>query len=196
MANSDRLFGLKPVDNLRQPGTLGRIRRYLINSDVDVPVGIGDPVKSAGSADASTGLPTVTRAAAGDALRGVVVGFDQVDGVAIASTNLNRIHRPASVAMYAMVCDDPDTLFEIQEDDSATFAVTMVGENADLATVGDCNTTTGISTVELSTTSHTTDAAQLRIIGVPRLGIDNAVSAHAKLTVLINEHELKATAGV
>ena len=194
MANTNAPFGLKAVDNLRQPGTVGRVRRYIVSSSN--PLGIGDVVKSGGTADAVTGIATIDRAAAGDPIRGVVIGFDQVDGVSDANFNLIRTHCPASVGLFAMVCDDPDTIYEVQTDASLTFAVTMVGENADVITAVDCNTVTGLSKTALSTTDHKTATAQLRILEVPRLGIDNEVGDYAIVRVLINEHELKSTTGL
>jgi hypothetical protein len=195
MANVSRIRGLEAVGHLRAHPYNGRVRKYVYPVGETAPLGLGDPVKSGGTADATSGLPTIARAAAGDILRGVVVGVDPVDGIAIGSENFNRKHAPGTLTQFVYVNDDPDTIFAIQEDNSATFAVTMVGENADLITMVDCNTTTGYSKAQLSTTSHVTTTAQLRILGIVNTP-DNAVSANAKLLVMINEHEFKSTAGV
>lgn len=194
--NTSFVSGLRPVDNLRQPGSIGRVRRYFIPSTDATAVFLGDAVKSAGSADSVTGLPTIAQAAAGDTIRGVVVGFDPVDGVTLATTNLNRVHRPASTAMYALVADDPDLVCEIQEDAvGGALAVTDIGENCDLV-VGSGNATTGLSGMQVDSSTHVTTTAQVRLVGFVNRS-DNVIgSANAKMLVVINEHEFKSTSGV
>lgn len=195
MANSNFVFGLRPVGSLISTGLM-KPRRYFVPASDATAIFVGDAVKSAGSADASTGLPTVAQAAAGDTIRGVVVGVDQVDGVAIASTVLSRVHRPASTAMYLIVCDDPNAIFEVQEDAvGGTIALVDAGENADIV-VGSGNATTGLSGMQLDSSTHTTGSAQLRILGWVQRPDNEVAVANAKLLVTINEHELKGTAGV
>src|SRR3990167_6429679 len=114
MANTDSVRGFKLVGTLH--GKAPRIRTYFIPAADATAVFLGDAVKSAGSADSDGFHATVAQAAATDILRGVVVGVDQIRGVAATSQVLYRNHRPASTAMYVEVCDDPDAIYEIQED--------------------------------------------------------------------------------
>ncbi len=187
MANSNSPRGLTPVKQLDGSPWNGATRRYAILAADGTATFVGDAVKHAGTADAD-GVAAVVQAAAGDVILGVVVGFE------VNPLDLTQLHRAASTLRYALVCDAPDVIFEIQEDNTATFAITMIGENADLV-VAAGSTVTGVSAMQLNTTTHTAATAQLRILGVVQRE-DNSVAANAKLEVLINEHFYKATAGV
>ncbi|WP_456442282.1 hypothetical protein, partial [Psychroserpens sp.] len=74
MANLDRPAGFKPVKNLNGSPWNGKANVYYIPSTDDTAIFIGDAVKSAGSADATGMYPTVAQAAAGDTIRGVIIG--------------------------------------------------------------------------------------------------------------------------
>jgi hypothetical protein len=137
------------------------------------------------------GMPSIARAAAGNAfLRGVIVGFLPLP------TNLTALHNPASTARIALVCDSPDVVFEMQEDsDAGALVASQVGMNADLITAANANTTTGRSVFEIDSSTATSAAAQIRIIGLlKRPG--NILGSFAKWLVMINEHDMKSTSGV
>ncbi|MCP4613026.1 MAG: hypothetical protein GY845_30400 [Planctomycetes bacterium] len=194
MANADKPMGAVPVGHLNGSPWNGKFRMYYVPSTDSTAIFIGDFVKSAGSADATGKYPTVAQAAAGDAIRGVVIGFASQPQVAFDVTDLGRAYRPASTAMYAAVVDDPDVIFEVQEDsDAGAIAATAIGNNADVV-VGSGDTTTGLSAMELDSSDVATSTAQLRILGVVDRE-DNELGTNAKLLVLINEHELKSTTG-
>jgi hypothetical protein len=196
MANVDKVFGLRLVGTSRGGPHTARIRTYFVPASDNTAIFIGDAVKSAGSADSATGCPTIAQAAAGNTLRGVVVGVNPIKGVAVGSENLNRNYRPASTAMYLLVCDDPDAIFEIQEDaDGGALALADVGENADIV-VGSGSTATGLSGMELDSSDHKTATAQLRILNFVNRVDNTFASANAKVLVKINEHELASTTGV
>jgi hypothetical protein len=163
---------------------------------------VGDPVKSGGTAGAAgvtvygqncEGMATVATAAAGDTLRGVVVGFSPLQ------SNLETLHRAASTARLAYVVDSPDVVFEVQEDAvGAAIAAIDIGENADIIYAAG-SAVTGRSGVMLDSSDHKTATAQLRMLGFvqrPDNAIGLSTSDKAKLLVVINEHEFKATAGV
>lgn len=195
MANVDRPSGLRPVRHLNGMPWNGKARMYYIavgNSDV---ICIGDAVKAEGGADASGKYATVARAAATGNLRGVVVGFCDQPYVAVDTTNLYRAYRPTLTAMYCLVVDDPDVIFEVQEDnDSATLAAADVGRNIDLTfTAG--NTSSGISGMELDSDNTNTTTLQCRILGLVDRE-DNELGDYAKWEVLINEHDFKSVTGV
>ena len=185
MANSDIVKGAVAVSH-----PSGRIptNMYCILAADGTATFMGDFVKSGGSSDAD-GVPSVVQAAAGNTLRGVIVGFVQ------NSADLTQMHRTASTLRYCLVADDPATVFEIQEDGvGGALAITDVGENADII-VAAGSTVTGNSGMELDTSTHATTAAQLRILGFVRRP-DNEVGANAKVLVRIIEHELTSTTGV
>lgn len=187
MANVSRVCGARPVKHISGSPYNGQPNKYFIPSTDSTATFIGDFIKSAGSADAD-GIPTIAQAAAGDTIRGVVVGF-------IPDTADSPIYRVASTNRYALVVDDPDIIFEIQEDSGgAATALIDVGENADIV-VAAGSTVTGTSGMQLDSSTHTASTAQLRIYGFAQRA-DNAQGTNAKLLVLINEHELKSTSGV
>jgi hypothetical protein len=181
MANADVPMGLIPVNSLGGQYS-GSCNVYFIPATDSAAVGTGCPVKYAGSADAD-GVATVARATAGDAVMGVVVGF-----VANKDYDSNT-HRTASTARYAIVADDPGLLCEVQEDsDGGSLAATSVGLNANLV-FGTVNTTTGLSNVELDSSSAATTATlQVKVIGLSRRP-DNEIGTNAKWIVKLNNHQ-------
>lgn len=189
MANANAPSGLKPVRHRNGAPYNGGGNLYYVPASDSTAIFIGDAVKSAGDADAVTGVPTVIQAAAGDAIRGVVVGV-------IPDTAQSTIYRAASTGRYLLVCDDPDIEFEIQEDAvGGALALASVGLNADLV-VGSGSTFTGRSGMQLDTSDVKTATAQLRILGFVQRADNEFASANAKVRVMINEHELKSTTGV
>ncbi len=192
MANTDVVNGAKLVGHLY--GATPQIREYVVPAADGTALFVGDFVKTYGTADATTGMSTVIQAAAGDTLRGVVVGFKPIDTA--QSLTLESLYRPVSVRQVVYVCDDPNAIFEIQEDAvGATVALIDIGENADII-VAAGNTTSGASGMELDSSDHKTATAQLRMLGFVRRADNTPASANAKLLVMINEHELKSTTGV
>lgn len=202
MANVDRASGMRPVQHLDGSPWNGKVTTYLVPSGDATAIYVGDPVKSGGTAGAAgvtvyglnvEGMATVAVAAAGDTLRGVVVGFSPLQ------SNLETLYRVASTNRLAYVVDGPDVVFEVQEDSvGAPLAAIDIGENADIIYAAG-STVTGRSGVMLDSSDHKTATAQLRILGLaPR--VDNTIglttSDKAKILVVINEHELKSTSGV
>lgn len=198
MPNVDRPFGLKPVQHLDGSPFNGKVEMMLLPSGDGTATFIGDAVKSGGTAGAAgtrvngidvEGMATIAQAAAGDTVVGVVVGFLP------NFSDLSVKHRVASTNRIALVATSPDIIFEIQEDsDGEDLAATAVGGNADLV-VGSGSATTGVSAMELDSSSKVATTAQLRILGLVQRP-DNAIGSQAKWLVIINEHERKATAGV
>ncbi len=186
MANKDAPRGLTPVQVQSGPFT-GKEKMY--KKEASTIIGVGDCVVLTGSSEAVTGIALVDRAAAASGtITGVVTRIDPI------RTSLGQKHLNASDTGYIFVADDPNQLFEIQEDSVGNnLLVTDVGEGVDLV-VGDANTTTGRSIMEIdSSTSagETGNADQLRLMGLKQSS-DNALGANATWIVLINEHTYKA----
>jgi len=181
MANANSAFGLKPVRYASGAPYSGAANRYYVPSTDATALFNGDPVIIAGSGDTG-GVPTCTIATAAGAGRitGVIVGFEPT------RTFETLGYRPASTAMYVYVADDPNLLFEIQEDAvGGALAVTDIGLNADLI-AGSGNTYTKQSGWQLDTsTKATTATLQLRIDSFQQR-VDNEVGANAKILVRIN----------
>lgn len=190
MANVDTPFGFKPVRHLNGNPYNGQFNVYYCDVDEDEAIYLGDAVKTLGSADVLGKYPTVEQADAGDAIRGVVVGFSNTPYVAADVSDLTRVYRPGSTAMYIHVADDPQLIFEVQEDNlNDTLVADDVGSIANLvATAG--SSTTGLSAMELdSTEGGQTSSKTFMILGlVDRPG--NVMGNYAKWNVMAVLHEL------
>jgi len=183
MANQDAPFGAYPVN---QNGGVynGQINKYYIPASDATVMAKGDIVKLAGSGD-TDGVASVTRAAAGDTPVGIIVGFEWPTR---AEENLPN-YKPASTETYALVADDPNVQFIIQEDsDGGALAVTDIGLNADIV-VANANSTTGRSQVELdSSTAATTSTLVLNIKSLYQTD-DNEVGDNAVWLCGFNVHQ-------
>lgn len=189
MANTDAAFGFRPVNRSGSPYN-GATRRVAFASGDSTATFIGDAVKIAGSgqSDNEGSYPTVAQAAAGDPVLGVVVSFE-----ADPATSLEDQYRKASTSRYAHIVMAEDAYFEVQADDAgSTLAAADIGLNADFV-VGSGSTTTGMSAMELDTsTKATTATLDLQIVEiVPRA--DNEVgAANQKVIVRFNDWQQKA----
>ena len=199
MANANRPSGLSPVKHLITGAFNGQGNIYSIAAGDTNGYAIGDPVASSGTADAN-GVAGITLATAGtgNAIRGVILGLGTSESGIFNPNNLNSTVRPAaaqSTAWYAIVADDPNIIFEVQEVGTGTaLAATDVGNNANLASGTNNGYQSGwqLSNAGLATTN----TLQVRILGLSRRS-DNAYGYYAKWLVKINNHELAAgTAGV
>ena len=190
MANADTPRGLWPVRHRNGAPYNGAATRYYVPSSDGTALYLGDPVILAGSADAD-GVASVTKATAGSGgyMIGPVVAVEPV-------THESTIYREADVARYVWVADDPDLIFEIQEDSTGgALAAANVGQNADWA-AGTGSTATGYSGAELdSSTANTTNTLQLRILGLAPKP-DNSIGTNANWLVSINLHSLRNLTGI
>lgn len=185
---TDAAFGLRPVGHRTQGQYDGRFRRYYVGTSNTTNLGVGDVVKSSGTAD-TKGVPGVTPAAAGNNMRGVIIGV-QLDRD-VAKTE-HPGYLPASTEGYVFVVDDPDVIFEVQEDsDGTTLAATDIGQTADLV-IGTMSTTTGHSKTELDSSDAGTGAGVLILGLAQRQDVRNeGFTSNQVFEVLINEHELR-----
>lgn len=181
MANANRPKGALPVRSLNG-NTAIPVNPYTVDASNATAIFLGDFV--AREADGN-----ITPAAAGGVILGVAIG------VADDYDNLTRRHLAASTAGTVMVVDDPEIIFEVQEDDGGT-ALTSAARGANVEIVaGAGSTTTDISAHELDQDSVTAATAQLRLLQLsPREG--NAYGDNADWEVLINEHAYTTAAGV
>jgi hypothetical protein len=196
MANVDSPFGLKPVRHMMGVPLAATIRPYYISASYGTALFIGDPVlrysdgsnatavsaPAAGSFPIGT-LPEVRKAAAttNTPITGVIVGF------AANPSNLDQKHNPANTERIAYVCDDPFMVYEIQADGAV--AATSVGLNANLIFTHAGSAVTGLSGVELDTTSDvpaTTATDQLKIIRLVNREDNDTGASHVKVEVMIN----------
>ena len=123
----------------------------------------------------------------------MIVGLGKTPGGLFNPSNLDITYRPASdpSVWYAAVVDDPNVLFEIQEESNGTaLAADQIGLNTiSLAGSGNGFVSGWLLRSASGATPNTTATLQLRLMGlVQRPG--NEFGAYAKHLVQINVHEL------
>ena len=199
MANADNPFGLRPVRYKSGAPWNGQVTPYYIGTGDSTALFIGDPVvRAADSNSAFEGdgrhqpgsLGVVTRATAGDAapILGVVVSVEW-------ETEASLIYRAASTERIVYVCDDPDVVFQIQDDGGGTPGSGNVFLNANLIYTHAGSTVTGRSGAELNGATWAADQSfQLLILGAARLPNNDVASDNCVWDVLINTHQLKGGA--
>jgi len=200
MANTDTPLGLVPIKDKNGAPYNGAVTAYYLRSDYATAMFVGDPVIITGTANLLEykgnmpgTLPTINKAtAAGSSyISGVIVGFNPLP------TDLTKTYNEASTERIAYVADDPDLVFEIQEesDAAAELAATSVGLNASLVYTDSGSTTSGKSGAELDTGTIHTNALQLKILRLVNR-VDNAIGVNAKWEVMINLHTQRYTTGI
>jgi hypothetical protein len=204
MANIVAPFGLRPVRRRDGSEWNGKVRPYLVPTGVATDVFVGDPVDLAGTSNATTitviggefqpgTLPTVALAtlADGNYTIGPIVGF-------MPTTRDSEIYGPSATNRVALVADDPNLIFEIQDDGAAVLGVAGVGLNAIMQT-GSGSTATGKSGYVLDTngTAPSADASNMLLIerAANRVGND-ATLASTIWEVSISMHRLARLNGL
>lgn len=188
MANVDKAFGMRPLGNLSASGSQKQYG-YEIADNQAGAIYQGDLVTI------YDGYLVQFNPAAHSAAVGVFNGCNYIDPTTGKPTWKN--YYPGSVnitqgKIIADVLDDPNQLFIIQND--GTSAAANYGKNADVV-MGTGSTTTGVSGMELDTsTIANTAALNVKIVGLWDVP-NNAVGANAVVVVKINEH-LYGSAGV
>lgn len=188
MANVDKAFGMRPLGNLSASGSQKQFG-YEIADNQAGAIYQGDLVTI------YDGYLVQFNPATHSAAVGVFNGCNYIDPTTGKPTWKN--YYPGSVnitqgKIIADVLDDPNQLFIIQND--GTSAAANYGKNADVV-MGTGSTTTGVSGMELDTsTIANTAALNVKIVGLWDVP-NNAVGANAVVVVKINEH-LYGSAGV
>lgn len=200
MANTNRPFGLKPVRYRNGTPWTGQARHYHVPSSHGTAIYIGDPVDLTGTSNtaevtclggtfpiATLADVTLATLADGNYTCGVVVGVEAVN-------RESTIYREASTDRVLLVADDPDLIFEVQDDGATALAATSVGLNAILES-GTGSTTTGLSGYVLDTNGDApaADASNMLLIMGLSKRLGNEVAAYAVWEVMLNMHRYKAT---
>ena len=201
----DAPWGLKPVMYLSGAPYTGATRTYPIADGYATAIYKYDPVISLSDGTIGIGV-------AGSAARGVFMGvkYTLSTGVYtfspnwIASTNLLGTTNTAE----AMIADDPDLVFDVQETDStaggaAGTGLLLADVNLNINFVVRAgNTTTGISAVSINNESEATTATlNLKILGLTPNETNKAATTTVSFRNWLcawNTHELKSvgTAGL
>ena len=183
MANPNSPYGLIPLRHMS--GQSPRANKYTITSGLAENIFTGDLVIL--TADGVITPHTATETNNIGVFAGV--SYTASDGEYVYS----KYWPSGTVAtdIVAYVYDDPYTVFRIQS--AGTPAQTDVGACADVV-AGTGSTSTGQSGFNLSGTMSN-GTATCKIIGLWE-DPSNSFAQYAQLEVLINEHLLKATAGI
>jgi hypothetical protein len=195
MPNTDTPFGLRPVQHRNGAPYNGACKPYYLQSDYATAMFIGDPVVITGAVNTAAvsapgagyfpvgAIQSINKATVNTgAITGVIVGF--------AGRQDSPLHNPASTERIALVCDDPEVLFEIQAD--GVFTPASVGLNAALIYTTTGSTITGRSGAELDTGTTTAPATtagiQLKVRGFANREDNDMASSWARMLVQINVH--------
>ena len=205
MANVDRATGFRPVKYLNGTPWNGQVRTYEVPAANSTSIFLGDLVSL--STDAPTGevqAVMVAAVATNTPIVGVIVGVDPVemrngnslDGGGDNDLNLSQMHVPASTQRFVFVVDDPNVIFEAQEDSAADpVDAADIGLNCTFVNGGG-STSTGTSSMEVDSSSPAVTAdLPLKLMGIARRP-DNeydATSGSAKVLVKINNHQYTNT---
>jgi len=169
-------YGLKPVNLIGGQVFAGSTRLMQIASGYATDIFYGDLVKrvAAGTIEKDAGTATATPC-------GIFLGVQFTNG-STGQVQQQQFY-PASQAIksgtqiFAVVADDPDTLFQVSVVSSGTtisgVGITSIGNNAELVQNAG-STTTGNSAVAILAATATTNTLPIRIIDVVR---DTATAA-------------------
>lgn len=203
MANSNRPSGFTPRRYVNGAPWTGGGNIYSIAASYNTALYIGDPVKSSGTSDAN-GVAGIVLGSTTGALRGMIVGLGNSGSTTGGQSGMTDLanfinpsiaYHPASDVnvWYALVVDDPNVLFEVQEESNGTqLAATEVGLNQ-ISKAGTGNGFCSGWQIPSATgaTPNTTATLQLRLFGLSQYPAGtNVFGAYAKWLVQINVHEL------
>jgi len=196
MANTDIRKGLTPVRHINGNPWNGQFRMYYVPDTDATALFVGDPVLWAGAADTLGKYATITQAAGSGEILGAIIGFSDTPYLAADTTDLDRKYRLASTALYVAVVDDPDVVFELQEDnDSEDMEAADVGSTVDIVFNHAGNTTTGLSGCEIDSSTGGQTDDQMRVLGLVDRE-DNVLGEFSKWEVLIVKHAMSSLTGV
>ena len=183
MANVDAAFGFVPVRHMS--GNIPRANKYTITSGLAENIFTGDLCILTADGVITPHSATETNNI------GVFAGvsYTASDGSYVYSQYFPTGTSATNIIAY--VYDDPYIVYKVQS--SGSPAQTNIGNCADVV-AGAGSTNTGNSGFEISGTMAS-GTATCKILGLYEAP-DNAFGANAVMEVLINEHLLKATAGI
>lgn len=200
MANTNAPFGLRPVRYRNGTPWTGQARHYIAPSGDSNAMYIGDPVDITGNSNSSEvtclggtfAAGTLSEVALatlsdGNYAVGVIVG---VEAVSRESTT----YREASTERVLLVADDPNLIFEVQDDGATALTADSVGLNAILQS-GSGSTVSGLSGYVLDTNGDApaADASNMLLILGLSKKMGNAIDTYAVWDVMINMHRYGAT---
>jgi hypothetical protein len=211
MANTNKPTGLAPVRYLSGADWDGKGNWYYIDSTDTNAYYPGDVVALAAGLDIVAGLQTITLGTAGNTCVGAILAIgaspsattSMRGGPVIDPSNLVLTSAPATKTQnyFALVADDPMTVFEMQEVGTGTqLTATATSKNVNFVysapATGVAYSGAMINNVGVNTTS----TLNLKLLGLVQRydnGAYNTFGAYAKWLCLLNNHYYRTgTAGV
>ncbi len=197
MANIDAPSGFTPIGTMSGADYHGKMRRICFLTGDSTATFIGDLIQLAGSASPDGTAVAVAQCAATNAAVGVLVSLDPLNPSTLGESALSTAnYRRASTLRYGYAAFGSDVLYTCQEDsDGGALAVTDASDNIDII-VGAGNTITGLSGMELdSSTADTTNTLVLMLHGIDTT-LGNAIGTNCRWVVSINLNDDVITTGI
>ena len=186
MANKDAAFGMRPVGRIGGTPYTGGLSRYRIAANYDTAIFQGDMVAQV------TGGGVEVHADGGTVpIVGVFQGCSYTDPT--TKEQVYKNYYPASTNtsdIFAYVIDDPNVLFEAQEDstDIGSSWPDNRGSNANFVSTHSGSTKTGRSKQELDSSDIGATAANFRIVELSK-DPDNSDTTAANCNFLVRLNE-------
>ena len=209
MAQVAKPYGFAPVRTIDTNMFNGQSTRYYIPSSDGSAFYIGDMVKvSAGTGADVAGVCQVVKAAGTDTIRGIIMGVEvaNVNAPSLqgASLLLENTAIPASKGKdyYVYVMDDPEVVYQIQDDGITTgnLVAANANKNFSVTVTAGATLTSDSGSVLLSSSLATTQGLNWRALGLYQglnNGAQNAFGAFAYWLCKCNQHDLNGnTVGV
>lgn len=199
MANADAPRGGIPVRHRNGAPYNGAGTVYHVPASYATALFVGDPVIVVTASSDANGVPTVqlATAAGGNFITGFIqsLAFHGDPAVPVLRDS-GRFHA-ASTLGYVLVCDDPDVLFEFQEDGVAgAMGAGAAGRNVDLV-AGTGSAVTGWSGWELdSSTLAVTATLQMRVLAPIERADNDVTLTNAKWLCAVNLHTQRPALGI
>ncbi len=194
MANVSQLRGFVPSRYLNGAAWNCAANLYYIPSTDGTIISPGDAVKSVALSDAN-GVMGIQKAAGTDTVRGVVIAIlpapPYLPSFLGSNIDLTVQNTPATKtkAYYALVVDDPNVLFELQDDGLSALTATSVNKNTIFTVANPTSPSTNSASVLTTGSVNTTNTLNLKMMGLIQRD-DNAFGVNAKWLVKFNLHEL------
>lgn len=191
MANTAHPSGLTPVGHLNGSPYNGQANLYVIAASDTNAFAVGDPVKLNPAGSTSDGLPGITLADATGGILGAIVGLGKTP--ALASPDSEPRTRPSGAqaeVWYALVCDSPDVVFEVEEVATGTaLTAASIGKNVNLVAGANNGFVSGWTASNVTPSTDDTDQVKiLRLVQRP----DNTIGKSARWLCKIMAHEFDA----
>lgn len=191
MANPSVKGGLKFAYMINGEAPGGTVPACTLTADT-TQIGIGDAVKLSGTGN-NQGIASITRAAAGDRIFGVVEGVLPDTSGLISEGTKYRV--TATARNFAVRVADNLSVFEIQEDNvGGNLANTSIGLYCNLI-VSNCDTTSGLSNMKIDSGTGITGSGQLRLVGFVQRSDNDITTTNGKWLVMVATSQVADSAG-